>query len=124
MSQNSLVTRIYPQSIIHYGFENANDDYEVKDIPDIKVAVIDSYTKFILLFTGDRDIRNFLQRNYSIQFSQEIIKDLLEYAPVGFDQMEAIIKGSCNEDAQLNESVFFWCLKETLYQISTKYWNR
>lgn len=115
VSQHSQIQKISPNLIKVYGFEGADDDYEFGDAVNLKDKVLSEFNEFVRIFTSSKSIRNFLSVKYNVKISEEVVGKLKRYSGLSFDMMA---KRKFDADAPINETLFFWPLKQTLYELT------
>lgn len=90
-----------------------SDELEYKDVPKYKNDVLKSYDKFLDAFVRDKKITHFFKEEFGIVFTDELVKKLENGASQSFDLM------SKNPAADyVSETMFFWPLKNGLYEAS------
>ena len=90
-----------------------SDELEYKDVPKYKNDVLKSYGKFLDAFVRDKKITRFFKEEFGIIFTDELVKKLENEASQSFDLM------SKNPAADyVSETMFFWPLKNGLYEAS------
>lgn len=90
-----------------------SDELEYKDVPKYKNDVLKSYDKFLDAFVRDKKITHFFKEEFGIVFTDELVKKLENEASQSFDLM------SKNPAADyVSETMFFWPLKNGLYEAS------
>lgn len=114
-SQHPDIQKISPNLIKVYGFDGAADDYEFGDAVKLKDEVISEFTKFVDVFTNSKSIRNFLFNKYGVKISDEVVKNLKKYSGLSYDMMA---NRKFDVNAPINETLFFWPLKQTLYELT------
>lgn len=97
-----------------YGIENAPKLILYGEAGEYKQATLTMFNKFIGDFLLNRDITHYLNRQFEVRFSPEFINTLKEHAEMGFDLMAK----SKRKDVDVEETLFFWPLKNGLYEAS------
>lgn len=97
-----------------YGVEGAPKHILYKEANNYKNQTKTMFEKFIKDFLLNRGITQYLNRQFSVRFSDEFIKTLRENADMGFDLMARSKRG----DENIEETMFFWPLKNGLYEAS------
>lgn len=109
---------IVPAEDIYLGYEGEDPERTktVKDLTDdVKQSVMNLFTKFTSMF-DDENVRNTIS-SMSIVVKGDVVCKLKEKAKNSFEYMkEKFVKG-VGEDYKLNEPMFFWPLKVSLYEI-------
>lgn len=114
-SQHPNIGKINPTLIKVYGFETANDRYEFKDTLNLKPEVLKEFFHFLDVFTMTGKIKDWLFNQYQIRISQDTIAELKKYADKSFDLMA---KRKLDPQMVVNETLFFWPLKQALYELT------
>lgn len=97
-----------------YGIENAPKHILYGEASEYKQDTLTMFNKFIGDFLLNRDITHYLNRQFEVRFSPEFINTLKEHAEMGFDLMAK----SKRKDVDVEETLFFWPLKNGLYEAS------
>lgn len=97
-----------------YGFDNAPKHILYGEASEYKQDVLNMFDTFINDFLQNRDISHYLQQQFEVRFSPEFINTLKEHAEMGFDLMAK----SKRKDVDVEETLFFWPLKNGLYEAS------
>lgn len=97
-----------------YGFSGAPLQVTYDKVNAYRNQVIEMFNEFIDKFLKDDDIRKYLKKNYNVEFTHDFIKVLIDEAEMGFDLMAQSKDG--NTDVE--ETLFFWPLKNGLYEVS------
>lgn len=97
-----------------YGFNGSPKHLEYKDAKIYKTAVLDVFEQFIKDFLENEDIRRYLKKKFEVDFSPAFIDVLRKQAGMGFDLMTK----SKSDDEEIEETLFFWPLKNGLYEAS------
>lgn len=90
------------------------------DIKDYSNKVLDEFNEFVMMFTDKvADFKNWFNQNLGFQFTANFFNDLTE---AGKDSMEQVIKNESFKDGdlELRDSMFFWPLKDALYNLGKK----
>ncbi len=90
------------------------------DIRNYSDKVLDEFKKFVMMFTdSDADFKNWFNNNLGFQFTANFFNDLTE---AGIDSMAQAEDNESHRDAglDLRESMFFWPLKDALYNLGKK----
>ena len=114
-SLNPQLHRIYPQLEKIYGFEGAARNYEFQHTPGLMQNVLNSYALFLDKLTSSQTIRSFVYNNYDVQFTKGLVTGLMDYAEQSYTMMS---NRQMPAEAPVNETLFFWPLKHTLYMLS------
>lgn len=116
-SQHPDIDAINPQLIKVYGFDEAKTNYTFGETYDLKDYVLKSFNRFIDVFTSSIEIKNWLFEKYDVKITHDIIDKLKTYADKSYDMMA---KRAIDPDTPVNETLFFWPLKQTLYELTKK----
>ena len=114
-SQHPNIGRITPTLIKIYGFETAKERYEFQDTLNLKPEVLNEFFHFLDVFTTTGKIKDWLFNQYQIRISQDTIAELKKYADKSFDLMA---KRKLDSQMVVNETLFFWPLKQALYELT------
>lgn len=95
-----------------YGMNQNVESLVYGDAPKYKNEVIDEFYKFINMFLNNTDIIEFFD-NFDIHFTKEFVETIKNEADQSFDLM-----ADNNEGDVINETMFFWPLKNGLYAAS------
>lgn len=102
---------------------NRNKEYILSDSMTLGSRVMENFSKFIEIMFEDRDVKNFLSE-IGIRLTPEDKAFLLEKAELSLEEMSHRLITKQGADGGIPESMFFWCLKDTLYKFSRKLYNR
>lgn len=97
-----------------YGFDNEPPLVTYKKAKKYQDDVIKEFNKFIEKFLKDGQITKYLKKNFEVEFSNKLIDTLVYDAEMGFALMASSKDG--NDDVE--ETLFFWPLKNGLYEAS------
>lgn len=114
-SLHPAMEKIHPELIKVYGFKDAEDNYEFKDAMHQKTEILNEFNKFITLLSTNPSIKNYLYNNYKVRISTDIADELRKYAGLSYDMMA---HRSLDPEAPINETLFFWPLKQVLYELT------
>lgn len=114
-SQHPKIQKISPSLVKVYGFETTKDRYEFQETPNLKSEVLKEYFHFLDVFTTTGNIKDWLFNQYKIRISQDTIVELKKYADKSFDLMA---KRKLDPEMVVNETLFFWPLKQALYELT------
>ena len=93
--------------------QNAKDIFGDSNC-DYKQDALKMFDKFVKDFLQNRDITHYLNRQFEVRFSPDFVKTLQEQAEMGYDLMAK----SKRKDEDVEETLFFWPLKNGLYEAS------
>ena len=113
-SMHNAVPKIFPELIKIYGFEDAADEYEFSEVATLEDKVCMAFEKFLDKLS-DREIKNYLLNQYGVRIDASIIATMKDYMPQSYQIMAS---RPLAEDAPVNETLFFWPLKQALYELS------
>jgi hypothetical protein len=125
----SLTTnRIDPVEIVSYGIDKnhppsdftQNKILKLGDLENIKSSVLKNLDHFLNILTNDDDLVRFFNRyNITFTYGSEAIKDKVKKcAEFSYDQIKAGLLRDGQITDLVEESPFFWCLKEVFYRTS------
>lgn len=107
--------KLYKQKELYvYGIEDAPKHIQYGEASDYKKSALKMFDKFVKDFLQNRDITHYLNRQFEVRFSPDFIKTLQEQAEMGYDLMAK----SKRKDEDVEETLFFWPLKNGLYEAS------
>lgn len=113
---------------IYPGFEPSVQEIDkelvLREANKFMPRVLENYNKFINLFFEDRQIKNFL---YEIELTlrPEDKLYLMEQGELSFEEMYYLQNEVQDADLErITETMFFWCLKGTLYKWSRRLYSR
>ena len=107
--------KMYKQKELYvYGIEDAPKHIQYGEASDFKQSALKMFDKFVKDFLQNRDITHYLNRQFEVRFSPDFIKTLQEQAEMGYDLMAK----SKRKDEDVEETLFFWPLKNGLYEAS------
>ena len=120
---------INPEEVIQKGFSTNHtpENYDTnskklknKDLDNIEIAVLNSINEFIEILITDEELNEFFNRyNISFQFGDEnLLQKVQRYAPHSFNQIKTDLKKHGMPDDIVEESPFFWGLKDVFYRLS------
>jgi hypothetical protein len=98
-------------------------EYMLGETLTVMPRILENFSKFLDIMFEDREIKNFLAE-IGIKFRPEDKAFLLEKAELSFEEMSHRLQGKQGNDAGVPESMFFWCLKDTLYKFSKVLYNK
>lgn len=103
-----------------YGFDTDTEiTYNQVSNDNIKNNVIGEYEKFISLLKENDRIKSYLFQTFNLRIKEALLDDLLAKGTSSYQN----ICGTMVQYGQLplNETLFFWPLKHSLYEVSKKY---
>lgn len=104
-------------------FNQNGKDYQLGEAISIMPRVLENFAKFLDIMFDDREIKNFLAE-IGIKLRSEDKDFLKEKAELGFEEMSHRLQQKQGNDASVPETMFFWCLKDTLYKYSKILYNK
>lgn len=113
-SLNDIKGYAHDENHYVYGFENEPTQVTYEEAKSYQDDVIKEFNKFIEKFLKDSQITKYLKKNFEVEFSNELIDTLVDDAEMGFALMASSKDG--NDDVE--ETLFFWPLKNGLYEAS------
>ncbi len=102
------------EPICVHGINNVPANTTYTQAGEYKDQVIADFNNFLERFLEDQAFTSYLRTNYGITFDNSFTQTLRQAADNSFDLM-AISK---DPNVSLNESMFFWTLKNGLYEVS------
>lgn len=87
------------------------------DAPTYMQRVLDNYNRFLDIVFDEREVKNFLA-DLGIKLRPEHKEFLKEKGRFSFEEMSHRLSTKQGNDANIPESMFFWCLKDALYKYS------
>lgn len=113
-----MINEYTEQSLCVYGVPTSKETLVYNDVPTYKDSVIAEFGKFISLFAdGNNDITKYLKKEFGIEFKEKLIGAILKAADQSFNLMSNQTDQSMH-NVDVNESMFFWPLKNGLYEAS------
>lgn len=107
--------KLYKQKELYvYGIDEAPKHIQYEEAIEYKQKALQMFNKFVNDFLQNRDITHYLNRQFEVRFSNEFINTLRDQAEMGFDLMAK----SKRKDEDVEETLFFWPLKNGLYEAS------
>jgi hypothetical protein len=103
--------------------EEQNSDFLMTDTESLMPRVLENFKKFIDILFDDREVKNFLYE-IELTFKPEDKEYLLEQGELSFEEMSHLLKEKQTGDDRIPETMFFWCLKGTLYKWSRRLYNK
>lgn len=100
-----------------YGVDTDKEQLVYADVPSYKRKVIDEFEKFLSLFAESNELVSFLKKEFDVTFSQSLLEAIRGEANQSFDLMSKHLTRSVWQD-DVNETMFFWPLKNGLYKAS------
>ena len=102
------------EALCVYGVDTMTDsELRSEDVPALKDDVLETYSRFLDTFVGNERVKRFFKQEFDIEFTETLIKTLKQSASQSFDLM---LK-DCT-DGYVSETMFFWPLKNGLYEAS------
>ena len=87
-------------------------------IDAVEGAVRENFNRFLSCME-DRRLRNFLSNELDMKINTaEVIRELREHTQESFDEMKAVTRDGSGSDEEVPETLFFWFLKDALYEFS------
>lgn len=117
MSSQSGAERLIPDTGLCHGYRDEEYGKKVcyKEISNYKQKVLEEFECFVKLFEDKSVIEAFAHAGHPI--SKKLVNQLKEYAESSFDLMLSKNSDSAYQNFQVESPMFFWPLKETLYQL-------
>ena len=103
-----------------FGDNKSDEPLYIKDLKGLKPGLIDNLKRFVKILTTDKDLQAFF-KNYNItfQYGQESLQERVAlFAEHSFDQLRQEAELKSNPNDLVDETPFFWCLKDTFYRLS------
>ena len=87
-------------------------------IDEVEAAVRDNFNRFLNCME-DRRLRNFLSNELDMKINTaDVIRELREHTEESFQEMKAVTRDGSGDDEEVPETLFFWFLKDALYEFS------
>jgi len=128
ISMLSAEHKLDPDEVVQSGIpveeqdsmEAKNKTVHLKDLSGIKQAVIDNLNRFIDIITLDKDLQKFFNSyNIKFQYGSDTLKERVNlYAEHSYEQLRRETESKGHPEELVEESPFFWCLKDTFYRLS------
>lgn len=104
------------------GFDTTNTiTYSDVAQDNVRKAALQEFHKFVNTLR-EEDFKNFLFQNFSLNISEDLLNDLCLLGEQSFTTMSASIPPMYNT-LQVQETLFFWPLKNSLVELSKRYKN-
>lgn len=113
-SMHRAVPQINPNLIKVYGFENAAEEYEFGQVCELENQVCGAFEKFLDKM-ADRRIKDYLLTQYDVRIDAQMIDTIKRYVSQSYQIMAS---RRFTPDTPVNETLFFWPLKQVLYELS------
>ena len=97
-----------------YGVDTKGKAISYEDAPGYKEKVSDAFDQFIKNFVENDTIRKFFKKEFEIELTDDLAETLRDAASNSFDLMAQEKDG----DNEVEETMFFWPLKNGLYEAS------
>lgn len=133
ISMLSAEEKLDPEEVIQSGIpvdessslESTKKDLYLKDLAGIKQDVIDNLNIFIDIITADKDMLHFFnQYNIKFQYGSDTLKEMVNlYAEHSYEQLRRETEAKGHPGDMVEESPFFWCLKDTFYRLSKEFYK-
>lgn len=116
VNHNSLddIKNFKQKSLYVYGIDTNDDDIEYGNAPQYKNAVLEEFKKFVQAFVRNTKIRRYFRNNFEIDLTDNLAEVLENAASQSYDLMGR--EKAPNEIVE--ETLFFWPLKNGLYEAS------
>lgn len=102
---------------------NNSKDYTLGESGEMISRVLDNFDKFLDVMFNDREIKGFMEE-IGLKLRAEDRAFLREKAELSFEEMSHRLRAKQGDESSVPESMFFWCLKDTLYKYSKKLYNK
>lgn len=122
LSTNQDIKSITPDGIVNYAVDrNINKGMYYKNLnDDIKKNVLENFNHFIDILSSNEEIAKALSE-FGISFCEKFVDELKRQAELSYDQ---VLQSQCgNPDDLIPETLFFWPLKQSIYEMTKKLWN-
>lgn len=127
LTDSSAAGDVNPEPYNHPGFmptpEEKNQDFLMGETDSLMPRVLENFKKFIEIIFDDREVKNFLYE-IELTFKPEDKEYILEQGMLSFEEMSHLLKEKQTGDDRIPETMFFWCLKGTLYKWSRRLYNK
>jgi len=123
MSQNAQILRepINPTQLKEYGFESQKEIYRYREVLNAKEAVLDEFNTFIELLSED-DVSLHLSDKHKVDLT-DAINALKKHVRVSYEEVYEQ-KKILGDNAIVNDALFFWPLKNAIYEVSKELWDQ
>ncbi len=125
---NKDATRIDPAEMVHRGFvpEDAPEslkngsNLKVQHLESIQDAVLKNIYRFVDILSTDEELNAFFNKHdVTFQFGEENLRQKVEkYAIHSYNQIKTNLKKNSMDGEIIEESPFFWGLKDVFYRLS------
>jgi hypothetical protein len=128
VSLNLATKKVDPGEIICYGFDKNNPPsgyvpnkrMRLNDLEGLKIPVLENIDRFIDILMNDDELNAFFNK-YSITFrygDENLKEKVKKYSEHSYNQIKAELLRDGQLTDTIEESPFFWCLKDAFYRIS------
>ena len=116
--EESIQTREKTDSL---GEINPYGDFEVRDIDELEVYSMEHFNKFISHLKDKELLRLFKEFEVKFRYGDfDVLEFIEDHAPASFREMKMRTRDENLEDEDLEETMFFWHLKDVLYPLSQR----
>lgn len=115
--QNTKSGKITPEAIFCYGYdgEGGQSTLRYQDIDSKKESVLKAYGCFIDMFADNDFVDTIDFVNDSVNISQ-VATQLKKFKDKSYNVMAAQNNDEALQNKKIKEPLFFWCIKDALYQ--------
>lgn len=104
-------------SLCVYGVQTTEETLIYRDVPQYKKKLIEEFDKFLALFESNNKMTNLLKKEFGITFSKTLLDTIHQETDQSFNLMANQMNIDMLDD-EVNETMFFWPLKNGLYAAS------
>ncbi len=117
MNSRPVSNRLMPDNCLCHGYEGEEygDAVYYRELGSFKAKVLGEFQKFVNLFSTQTVIDAFAKLGYPLP--QNMGNEMCDIAESSFDLMMAQKIAGEKDQFPIEEPMFFWTLKETIYQI-------
>lgn len=112
-----------PEEAEKEAFIRQEKEMLLADTDTLMPKVLENFYKFLDIMFDDREVKSFLGE-IGLKFKPEDKDFLKEKAELSFEEMAHRLKSKQGGDNNIPETMFFWCLKDTLYKFSRSLYNK
>lgn len=118
---NSRAQKLIPEPCLCHGYheENYGTSVHYRDVENYKNSVVEEFELFAKMFDDPSIAKAFSKLGYPLV--QKFDKELMDLVASSFDLMIEQTSDEALKGFTVEDPMFFWPLKETLYQLSKKY---
>lgn len=125
---NLNTRKVDPTELVSYGFSKdhppsnyaPNKIMRLSDLEELKASVLENLNIFLDILMNDEELGSFFNKyNITFRYGTETLKEKInKYAEHSYNQIKSELLKDGQLSDQIEESPFFWCLKDVFFRIS------